>query len=416
MSDSSFEISPWRRVQKRDFQRRVEVEDDTLRDGFQAISVTKPTSLQIDRLVELTDTIGIEHVVVGFPGASSEELEQSINILSTIKRLNLKFRPWVLTRFSTKDIVTYYKLRDQFPDIELGVALFKATSSIRNQIEGWSLNSFIDEGCSLLDELCHSQAIISLNLEDATRTAKHDLEKILLATSQFQIYSLALCDSVGELLPNEVEEFVKFVVSERNKLMAHTKLLWHGHNDQGVAHASSIAAIQAGADIVSGTFLGVGERAGNSPIEQLLTYLNVYHSQDYDLKSVISYCREFSQYAKLDISHWAPIIGRDAFSTQTGTHISAICKSISSHAHLHERVYNSLCPSDLGRNQSIRIGPYAGKSAIRHVTQSMGYSISDRDTEDLLSYVRQKNYVLHQSDILAWLKTNVHMGDTDESI
>jgi homocitrate synthase NifV len=124
---------------------------------------------------------------------------------------------------------------------------------------------------------------VSLNLEGVSRTKPEHIQRILDLLSDFEFYSLVLCDSLGICLPGDVRQLVSAFKSHRP---VNERLVWHGHNDFGLATANSLVAWQSGVDVVSGTFTGIGERAGNLPLEQFILILNEKFGYEFDFISI----------------------------------------------------------------------------------------------------------------------------------
>src|SRR5690606_31190993 len=142
--------------------------------------------------------------------------------------------------------------------------------------------------------------------------------------------------------------------------------------DQGLAVANAWAAATSGAHIVSGTFVGYGERTGNTALEQIIWLLRSVGNHQYDLKAALELCALFAEYTGVEIAPNAPMIGADAFSTSTGTHVAALLKARALGADYECLVYSAVAASALGRCQSLQIGPGSGRAAIEHAIRSCG--------------------------------------------
>ena len=147
---------------------------------------------------------------------------------------------------------------------------------------------------------------------------------------------------------------------------AGTGIDWHGHNDRGLAVASALAAAWGGATRLHGTALGVGERVGNAPMEQLLVNARLLGWAAPDLSRVMEYAEIAAHMLGLAVPPNAPIVGRDAFRTSTGVHAAAIAKAESTgDRSLVDLVYSSVPASWLGRQQIVEVGPNSGTSNVR---------------------------------------------------
>src|SRR6185436_10323982 len=143
------------------------------------------------------------------------------------------------------------------------------------------------------------------------------------------------------------------------------KIDWHGHQDRGLGVINSIAAYEAGADRLHATSLGIGERVGNTPMDQLMVNLQLMGYIDRDLSNLTRYCETVSAATGVPIPVSYPVVGRDAFRTATGVHAAAVIKAIrKGDDWLADMVYSGVPARAFGREQEIEIGPMSGKSNV----------------------------------------------------
>jgi len=159
---------------------------------------------------------------------------------------------------------------------------------------------------------------------------------------------------------------------------------WHGHQDRGLGVANNIAAVEAGADVIHGTALGVGERAGNAPLDQTLVNLKLLGVIENDLTQLDAYMQKANEYIEVPLPRNYPVFGMDAFETGTGVHASAVIKAMKKGDNwLADRVYSGVPAGDFGLKQVIRIGHMAGRSNIIWWLEQNGYEATD----DLVGHV-----------------------------
>jgi 2-isopropylmalate synthase len=152
------------------------------------------------------------------------------------------------------------------------------------------------------------------------------------------------------------------------------KLDWHGHRDRGMGVINCLAAIEAGADRVHATALGVGERVGNAEMDLLIVNLHLLGAYRGNLRTLPEYCRLVSQAVGRPIGVDYPVMGADAFRTGTGVHAAAIVKArAKGDDWLADRVYSSVPAGELGMSQKIEISPVSGISNVKHWLQAHGY-------------------------------------------
>jgi 2-isopropylmalate synthase len=178
--------------------------------------------------------------------------------------------------------------------------------------------------------------------EDTTRANPDTLRALYTAAIRAGARAVCVCDTVGHSTPDGVRAVVRFVRQIIEDEGGGIRLDWHGHQDRGLGVINSIAAIEAGADQVHGSALGVGERVGNTPMDQLLVNLKLMNWIDNDLSKLGDYCRAAESSCGWTIPVNYPVFGRDAFRTATGVHAGG------SHQELQERRHGTGRPHLFG--------------------------------------------------------------------
>jgi isopropylmalate/homocitrate/citramalate synthase len=379
----------------------IEIEDDTLRDGLQASFIRKPTIEEKAELIQLSAGIGARHVVLAFPASSPAEYSDSHRLLSVIKDHALPMMPWFLGRAVQADMEPILRLRDSFGG-NVGAAFFIGTSPIRRYVEKWDLGQITERIANTMEYLQQAGLPFSFSVEDASRTPPEEVEKMVELAVRYSAYSIAVCDTVGESTPDSVRLLVRFVKEIIRKHDSDLKILWHGHNDRGLALANSIAAIETGADIIGGAFLGIGERAGNTALEQVIMYLHQVKAGAFDLKGLIPYARKLAAATEFPIPVNAPIVGPQAFATCTGTHAAAVLKAAEIGTDFEDYVFSSIPASELGAMQDIGVGPTSGMANARYVLERGNMPSSAELAAELLAYAKRQQRLLQHDEVLAW--------------
>jgi len=183
------------------------------------------------------------------------------------------------------------------------------------------------------------------------------------------------------------------------------KVDWHGHKDRGLDVANTMAAVETGADRVHGCALGIGERAGNTPMELLLVNLNLFGYADRNLTKLPEYCETVSEACGVPIPRNYPVVGQDAFETGTGVHAAAVIKAMKKgDAWLADRVYSGVPAHDVGRAQEIRIGPMSGRSNVIFWLEQHGYSTDDSLVDRVFDKAKTSRRLLEDGEIEAIVK------------
>jgi 2-isopropylmalate synthase len=183
------------------------------------------------------------------------------------------------------------------------------------------------------------------------------------------------------------------------------RLDWHGHQDRGLGVINSIAAIEGGADEVHGSALGIGERVGNTPMDQLLVNFKLLGWIDNDLSRLGEYCKVAAEACRWTIPYNYPVFGRDAFRTATGVHAAAVIKSYKKgDPHLADLVYSGVPAGAFGLEQVIEIGPMSGRSNVIYWLEKRGLEPNEERVNRIYDCAKKSSAVLEESEILELLK------------
>ena len=193
------------------------------------------------------------------------------------------------------------------------------------------------------------------------------------------------------------EEVIKDSGFKRSEI----EVNWHGHQDRGLGVANNIAAVEAGADVIHGTALGVGERAGNAPIDQTLVNLKLLGVIDNDLTQLDAYMKKANEYIEVPLPRNYPVFGTDAFETGTGVHASAVIKAMrKGDDWLADRVYSGVPAGDFGLKQVIRIGHMAGRSNIIWWLQQRNYEATDELVSHLFDVAKSQRRLMDDQEVV----------------
>ncbi len=197
--------------------------------------------------------------------------------------------------------------------------------------------------------------------------------------------------------------YIRRVLDEEKR--PDVKVDFHGHHDRGLSVWNAIAALAAGADRIHGTALGIGERVGNAPMDQLLVNLKLMGWIDNDLSRLYEYCTAVSAATKVAIPAGYPVVGKDAFETATGVHAAAVIKAIKKGDRwLADRVYSGVPAGDFGREQVITVGPMSGKSNIIYWLEKRGFPAGETLVNAIFDKAKQSSRLLRDDEILAVVK------------
>jgi isopropylmalate/homocitrate/citramalate synthase len=358
--------------------RRVELDDETLRDGLQSPSVVDPPVGDKIRLLHLMDRLGVHTADIGLPGAGARAAETVAALAREIVEAGLALRPNCAARTVLADIRPIAEI-SQAVGVPIEVYTFIGSSPIRQFAEGWTLDRMLRGAEEAVGFAVGEGLPVTMVTEDTTRARPDVLRTLYRHAVDWGAKRLCVADTVGHATPGGAAAVVRFVVQEiAAPAGAGVEVDWHGHRDRGFGIANALAALQAGATRLHGTALGIGERCGNTEMDLLLVNLRLLGLHDADLSPLPEYCRLASEACRVPIPDAYPVVGRDAFRTATGVHAAAILKAArKGDTWLADRVYSGVPASLVGRTQEIEIGPMSGLSNVKHWLSTHGHDPDD---------------------------------------
>jgi 2-isopropylmalate synthase len=351
MNETKFYLSEYLSKIKSDLPRHVDVFDTTLRDGEQTPGVTFTIEEKISIARQL-DKLGVDIIEAGFPITSKGEAEA----VRRIGSLELDAQICALARPTNEDIdmalscgVDYLHIFIATSDIHLEHKL-KMT---RDEVESQSVKS--------IEYAKEHGVTVEFSPEDATRTEIGYLKKVCSSISEAGVDKINIPDTVGVMRPSLTFEFIKDI-----KSVVNVPLSIHCHNDFGLATANSLAAIEAGAEQVHVCINGLGERAGNASLEEVVIGLIAQYGvkTGVDTTQITETSEILQRMTGIYLPPMTPIIGDNAFTHEAGIHVHGILG--------HPGTYEPLTPEIVGRRRRFVAGKHTGRHAIDAMLDEMG--------------------------------------------
>ncbi|HXI34035.1 MAG TPA: LeuA family protein [Gemmatimonadales bacterium] len=355
---------------------RVDLNDETLRDGLQSPSVQDPPLEVKRRLLHLMADLGIVAADIGLPGAGPRVVAQVRALATEIRDQKLAIFPNCAARTVVADVEPIVRIAEEV-GIPIEAATFIGSSPIRQYTEDWTLERMLKATTDAVTFAVKHGLPVMYVTEDTTRAKPETLQALYGAAIDCGATRICLADTVGHATPDGVHALVAFIKKEIVKKQD-VKIDWHGHRDRGMGVINCLAAIEAGVDRVHGTALGVGERVGNAEMDLLIVNLKLLGAHDHDIRKLPEYCRLVADAVGVAIPVNYPVMGSDAFRTGTGVHAAAIIKAKKKgDAWLADRVYSSVPAAELGLEQRIDISPVSGLSNVKYWLETHGYDAGD---------------------------------------
>lgn len=379
--------------------RRVEFDDETLRDGLQSPSVTDPPAEKKVEILHLMDSLGIDSANIGLPGAGPRAAADVTRLAKEIVDCKLDIRPNCAARTVKADLEPIIDIAEKvgFP---IEASTFIGSSPIRQYAEGWSLEMMLTATEEAVKFASSHDLPVMYVTEDTTRARPDTIRALYRTAIEAGARRICVCDTVGHATPDGVRALIEYVKSIVEETGEQVKIDWHGHQDRGLGVINAIAAFEAGADRLHGTALGIGERVGNAPMDQLLVNLHLMGYLQRDLSNLMRYCEAVSEAVGVPIPVSYPVVGRDAFRTGTGVHAAAVIKAFrKGDDWLADMVYSGVPAQMFGRQQHIEIGPMSGKSNVIFWLERNGIEVTDERVERVFNYAKHHDSVLTDEEV-----------------
>jgi 2-isopropylmalate synthase len=382
----------------------VLINDETLRDGLQSPSVRDPSIAEKIEILHLMEALGIHSLALGLPGAGARAVDAVTALAREIAAQRMKIRANCAARTHENDIRPIAEIV-QKTGLPIEAATFIGSSPIRRFTEGWTDDFLLHTTEKAVRYAVSLGLDVMYVTEDTSRCDPATVKRLYATAINCGARAICICDTAGHATPMGALALVRFVIEEVVKPSGETiRVDWHGHSDRGLAIANSMAAIIAGANCVHGCAIGLGERVGNTQIDQMLVNLKLMGIapwEQQDLTKLKQYCQAVSQATGVPIPANYPVVGEDAFRTATGVHAAAIIKAYhKDDVVLANTVYSGVPSHVFGLAQIIDIGPMSGKSNVLWWLERRGIPASDEVVDRIYQRAKQSDHTLSEGEIL----------------
>ncbi|HEY6534515.1 MAG TPA: 2-isopropylmalate synthase, partial [Candidatus Nitrosocosmicus sp.] len=345
----------------------IKIFDTTLRDGEQTPGVDITSDQKVEIAIKL-DELGVDVIEAGFPVVSEGE----IDAIKRIRKLGLKAEICGLARTVKNDI-------DKAIDCDLNyIHTFIATSDIHLQYKlKMSREQVLDKAIFAVEYAKKHGLKVEFSAEDATRSDRNYLNQVFKAVAETGADRLDIPDTVGYATPKYISELVKDVI-DATKLPVSV----HCHDDFGLAVANSIAGFESGASCAHVTINGLGERAGNASLEEVVMALQCLYNYQHNINTSILYdvSKFVSNTMGIIVQPNKAIIGENAFGHESGIHTHGILNN--------PLTYEPISPELVGRKRWLQAGKHAGAHGIKAILEEFGIDTTDEQLKQIVN--RQK--------------------------
>lgn len=387
----------------------VLINDETLRDGLQSPSVRDPSIAEKIEILHLMEALGIHSLALGLPGAGPRAVEAVTALAREIAAHKMTIRANCAARTHENDIRPVAEIV-QKTGLPIEAATFIGSSPIRRFTEGWTDDFLLHTTEKAVKYAVSLGLDVMYVTEDTSRCDPETVKRLYTTAINCGARAICICDTAGHATPMGALALVRFVIAECVKPSGENiRVDWHGHSDRGLAIANSMAAIIAGANCVHGCAIGLGERVGNTQVDQMLVNLKLMGIAPWDqqdLTKLKHYCQAVSRATGVPIPANYPVVGDDAFRTATGVHAAAIIKAYhKDDVVLANTVYSGVPSHVFGLEQIIDIGPMSGKSNVLWWLERHGIPVSEGIVDRIYQRAKQSDHTLSEAEILECVPT-----------
>ena len=362
-------VSPFNEKANLKFPEKITVYDTTLRDGEQTpgVCLRTPEKLQIAKKL---DELGIHQIEAGFPVVSNEEKRS----IKAIVKEDLDAQILVLSRTKKSDIDTAIDC-----DVD-GIITFMGTSDLhlKHKIK-MTREEILNVCMSSIEHAKDHGLFVAFSAEDATRTDLEFLKQLYKKADNYGVDRVHIADTVGAISPYGMEYLVKEI-----RPIVNAEIALHCHNDFGMALSNSIAGLLAGANAVSTTVNGIGERAGNCSLEELIMSLKIIYGidLDFDISKFYEISKLVESLTHMKIPDNKPIVGKNIFRHESGIHVDAVIEE--------PLTYEPFLPEMVGQQRRIVLGKHSGCRAVRAKLNECGIDVTKDELCKIVEQVKSK--------------------------
>ncbi|NYB51128.1 MAG: homoaconitate hydratase [Methanobacteriaceae archaeon] len=362
-------VSPYNQSIDLNFPEKITVYDTTLRDGEQTPGVCLRTQEKL-KIARKLNELGLHQIEAGFPVVSKEETRSVKAIVAEEMDADIL----VLSRTKKEDI-------DKALDCDVdGIITFMGTSQLHLKHK---LKITQEDALNIcMNSIEHAKdhgLFVAFSAEDATRTDLDFLKKIYKKAETYGVDRIHIADTVGAISPQGMDYLVRELKKELN-----VDIALHCHNDFGMALSNCISGLLAGANAISTTVNGIGERAGNTSLEELVMSLLIIYGVDlgFNISVFHDLSKLVEELTNMKVPENKPIVGKNVFRHESGIHVDAVLEE--------PLTYEPFIPELIGHHRRIVLGKHSGCRAVKAKLDEYGIEVTRDELCKIVEIVKEK--------------------------
>lgn len=343
--------------------------DTTLRDGEQTPGIYFTHEEKLALAHEL-DSLGVGIIEAGIPSMGDQEQ----SVIRDIIRAGLHAQILTWNRLSMDDLKASLAAGAEYVHVAVPTSSHMLKFKLQKPMD-WVLKRMRQ----VIESAIKAGAQVSFGAEDASRTDDAVLLSIFRYAQELGAVRVRYADTLGIMTPEKTSSTIHFL-----RRYLHVPIDFHAHNDFGMATANTLCAWKSGAQVLSCSLLGLGERSGNTAMEEIVGAMRLLENCGHfiDLKHVKAICQKLAEKIRRPIPVNKPLLGDAIFTHESGIHVDGLIKA--------PQTYEFYPPEIVDGQRTFVVGKHSGRSAIIYMAKNRGYQLTDIQAETFLNYLRGK--------------------------